>query len=145
MWLALCRLVLNWAIPTCPALHCAKHFTRIVPFKHPGPHDQGNFISPFHKSGTWGTKGWNDFTGVIQWWHIVSGPILHQSDPLLEPVKELGFVETEIQNKIILALRIKRGGPRKVRITVYDIMIGENEDTKRERKRPNAIPRPQGH
>lgn len=60
-------------------------------------------------------------------------------------MKELGFVETEIQNKIILALRIKREGPRKVRITVYDIMIGENEDTKRERKRPNSIPRSQGH
>ena len=42
------------------------------------------------------------------------------------------------QNKAVLALRIKREGPREVRITVYDVMIGRMK-TQRERKRFNSL------
>lgn len=48
------------------------------------------------------------------------------------------------QNKAVLALRIKREGPREVRITVYDVMIGRMK-TQRERKRFNSIPCPHEH
>ena len=43
------------------------------------------------------------------------------------------------QNKVILALRIKREGPREVRITVYDVMIGRMKIQRERHLTPSPV------
>lgn len=43
------------------------------------------------------------------------------------------------QNKVILVLRIKREGPREVRITVYDVMIGRMKIQRERHLTPSPV------